>query len=86
MKINGPNQFNFNPYKKPYHKQMDVKQEMKNDQIEISNRAKQLQQEEKPSPQRAEKVERLKEVVASGEYEINYEKTAQKMLDFWRGK
>ncbi|MGX4668775.1 flagellar biosynthesis anti-sigma factor FlgM [Cerasibacillus sp. JNUCC 74] len=86
MKINGPNQFNFNPYKKPYHKQMDVKQEMKNDQIEISNRAKQLQQEEKPSPQRAEKVERLKEAVASGEYEINYEKTAQKMLDFWRGK
>lgn len=65
---------------------MDVKREMKNDQIEISNRAKQLQQEEKTSPQRAEKIERLKEAVALDKYEINYEKTAQKMLDFWRGK
>ncbi|MFA1821340.1 flagellar biosynthesis anti-sigma factor FlgM [Virgibacillus oceani] len=83
MKINGPNQTNFNPYKNQIQKQADLKRDMKQDQIEISNQAKELLESEKADPKREAYVQDIKDKVDAGEYKINYEKTAQKMIDFW---
>ena len=84
MKINGPNQTNFNPYKNQLQKQADLKKDMKQDQIEISNRAKNLLENDKTNPKREAYVQDIKDKVDAGEYKINYEKTAQKMIDFWK--
>lgn len=87
MKINGPNQTNFNPYKNQLQKQADYKNEAnKKDQIEISSQAKQLQENEKPNVQRASYVQEIKNAVESGEYKVNPERTAEKMIDFWSKK
>lgn len=84
MKINGPNQTNFNPYKNQLQKQMDYSKDTnKKDQLEISNQAKQKLENEKPSAKRASYVQQIKEAVDAGEYKTNHEKTAQKMIDFW---
>ncbi|GAB3056905.1 flagellar biosynthesis anti-sigma factor FlgM [Virgibacillus ainsalahensis] len=84
MKINGPNHTNFNPYKNQIQKQTDYKKDMeKKDQIEISSQAKQLQEKSKPDAERAAYVQEIKNAVDAGEYKINHEKTAQKMIDFW---
>jgi negative regulator of flagellin synthesis FlgM len=84
MKIDGPNQTNFNPYKNQLQKQADLKKDMKQDQIEISNRAKNLLENDKTNPKREAYVQDIKDKVDAGEYKINYEKTAQKMIDFWK--
>lgn len=83
MKINGPNQTNFNPYKHQIQQQRDLKKGMKQDQIEISNEAKKLLENDKADPKREAYIQEIKDKVDSGEYEINYEKTAEKMIDFW---
>ncbi|WP_042222441.1 flagellar biosynthesis anti-sigma factor FlgM [Oceanobacillus manasiensis] len=86
MKINGPNQTNFNPYKSHLQKHTEIKKETKQDQLEISNQAKQLQEGGKTSPERAEYIQNIKKAVDAGEYKVDAEKTAQKMIDFWAGK
>ncbi|MFD2629171.1 flagellar biosynthesis anti-sigma factor FlgM [Oceanobacillus kapialis] len=86
MKINGPNQTNFNPYKNSIQKHTEIKREAKQDQLEISNQAKQLQEGEKANPERAAYVQSIKKAVDAGEYKVDAEKTAQKMIDFWSGK
>lgn len=84
MKINGSNQTNFNPYKNQIQKQAEIKNDAnKKDQIEISSAAKQLQESEKSNAKRASYVQEIKNQVESGEYKVNHEKTAQKMIDFW---
>lgn len=87
MKINGPNQSNLNPYNKMIQKQRELKKEVnKQDQIEISKEALKLQESEKVSKQRTEYVQSIKNQVASGNYQIEPEKIAKKMMDFWSGK
>ncbi|AUJ23289.1 MULTISPECIES: flagellar biosynthesis anti-sigma factor FlgM [Virgibacillus] len=87
MKINGPNQSDFNPYhKQQLPKQMEVKQTMKKDQLEISNEAKQLHEDNRENKTRTAKIDRLKEMIESGEYKMNYDQTAQKLIDFFTGK
>ncbi|WP_163970552.1 flagellar biosynthesis anti-sigma factor FlgM [Oceanobacillus halotolerans] len=84
MKIYGPNQSNMNPYQKHIQNQQDYKQNTKKaDQLQISNEAKKLQETEKPSAKRQAYVEDIKQQVESGDYQVNYEKTAQKMIHFW---
>ncbi|WP_087972567.1 flagellar biosynthesis anti-sigma factor FlgM [Oceanobacillus rekensis] len=83
MKINGPNQTNFNPYKQQIQKQSEVKKDIQKDQIEISSQAKQLQEKDKISEKRASHVQEIKQAVDSGSYKVNQEKVAQKMLEFW---
>lgn len=84
MKIHGPNQTNFNPYKNHVQKQADYKKDMsKEDQIEISSKAKQLQESEHPNTKRSERVQEIKQAVDAGEYKVNPEKIAQKMISFW---
>lgn len=84
MKVNGPNQTNFNPYKNQLQKQMEMKKVGKQqDQLEISSEAMKLQENTKVNAKREAYVQEIKNRVESGQYEINYEKTAQKMIDFW---
>lgn len=87
MKIHGPNQTNFNPYKSHMQKQAEVKKELnKEDQLEISSQAKQLQESKKPNAKRAAYVQEIKNAVEAGEYKVNPEKTAEKMIAFWSKK
>lgn len=83
MKIQGPN-----PYLNIYRtNQKTVKPNkskvLKDDQLNISHQALQLQQN-KQSAVRSEKVSEMKSLVQSGEYKVDYEKTAKKLLEFWR--
>lgn len=85
MKINGPNQVNFNPYKQHLQKQADMKRSAsKSDELQISKEALKLQEIEKPAEKRAAYIEQIKQEIESGEYKVDIEKTAQKMIDFWR--
>lgn len=84
MKIQGSNHTNFNPYKNQIQKQTDVNKEVnQKDQLQISSQAKQLQGTEKPSSERTAYVQDMKNAVESGEYKVNHEKTASKMIAFW---
>ncbi|BAC14465.1 negative regulator of flagellin synthesis (anti-sigma factor) [Oceanobacillus iheyensis HTE831] len=84
MKINGPNPTNFNPYKQSIQPTTEPKSETnKKDQIEISSKAKQLQ-ESASDPKRAAYLEELKKKIDAGEYNVDVDKTAQKMMDFWK--
>ncbi|MFS0674200.1 flagellar biosynthesis anti-sigma factor FlgM [Ornithinibacillus sp. 179-J 7C1 HS] len=84
MKINGPNQTNFNPYKNQIQKQMDLKKAVKQqDQLQISSQAMQLQENTKVNAQRDAYVQEIKNRVESGEYEINHDIVAKKMINFW---
>lgn len=83
MKIQGPN-----PYLNVYRtNQKTVRtnkgQGLKDDQLNISNKALQLQQN-KQKLVRHEKVAEIKSLVQSGEYQVDHEKTAEKLLEFWR--
>lgn len=84
MKINGPNQTNFNPYKNNIQKQTDVSKEVnKQDQLQISNQAKALQGNELPGDERrALHVQDIKNAVDSGNYQVNAGKTAEKLIGF----
>lgn len=87
MKIYGPNQPNFNPYKNQAQHQIDnVKEVTKKDQLEISSKAKEMLETDKKESKRASYVQQIKEAIDNGAYTINHEKTAQKMIDFWSGK
>jgi len=87
MKIHGPNHTNFNPYKNQAQKLNKVKGEhQQEDRLEISSHAKHLQQSKKTSVEREKYVQDIKQAIDAGEYKINYEKTAKKMIDFWAGK
>ncbi|MEN2768731.1 flagellar biosynthesis anti-sigma factor FlgM [Ornithinibacillus xuwenensis] len=84
MKVNGPNQTNFNPYKNQIQKQTDYKKNVQQqDQLEISTQAMQLQENTKVNAKREAYVQEIKNLVESGQYEIDFEKTAKKMIDFW---
>ncbi|AXI10021.1 flagellar biosynthesis anti-sigma factor FlgM [Oceanobacillus zhaokaii] len=84
MKINGPNQPNFNPYKNIIQKQAEIKKTTsKQDQVEISSYAKQLQENEKPNAKRTAYVQEIKDAIAAGDYKVDAEKVADKMVKYW---
>lgn len=87
MKIHGTNQTKFNPYKDLLNKQHQQKKLMnREDQLEISQEAQKLQSKNKTHYHREAKIEKIKQAIESGEYEIDYRQTAKKMIDFWTGK
>lgn len=86
MKIHGPNQTNFNPYKNQAKKIEKIKNEgNQKDRLEISTRAKHLQQTEQTSSKREKYIQEIKQAIDSGEYKINHEQTANKMIQFLKG-
>lgn len=83
MKIQGPNPY-LNIYKTNQRTVKTSKNEsIKDDQLKISSEALQLLQSGK-NVERKEKVSEIKSLVQSGEFKIDYEKTAEKLLKFWR--
>lgn len=85
MKINGTNQVNFNPYKQHLQKQAEQKTSgSKSDNLQISPEALKLQEKNKPMEKRTAYVQELKQAVESGDYKVDYEQTAEKMLEFWK--
>lgn len=83
MKIQGPN-----PYVNMYRtNQKPVKfskdKGLKDDQLNISNKALQLQKNNQHVTRKQEVTE-IKSLVQSGEYEVDYQKTAEKLLEFWK--
>lgn len=84
MKISGANKPNFNPYQDQIQKQRTQKNDLnRKDQLEISSKAKQLQQGDHLDAKRATHVANIKSEIESGTYEINHDKIAQKMIDYW---
>ncbi|WP_226037124.1 flagellar biosynthesis anti-sigma factor FlgM [Aquibacillus saliphilus] len=87
MKIQGPNHSNFNPYQKQLQKQAEIKKLTTNeDQLQISDQAKKLQDGDKPNALRQKHVDEIKQSVQSGDYTIDPKKTSQKMLEFWNNQ
>jgi negative regulator of flagellin synthesis FlgM len=84
MKINGSNFNNLNPYQKQMHKQASLqKGNSAEDKIEISSKAQELLKGNPIEEARKQKVEQLKNDIQNGDYQVNYEQTARKMVDFW---
>lgn len=84
MKIHGPNTPNINAYKRQLHKQLEQKQATENkDKIDISHAAKKLQESKQLTEQRTERISNIKKLIKSGQYEVNIERTSEKMIDFW---
>ncbi|MCF6093412.1 flagellar biosynthesis anti-sigma factor FlgM [Microaerobacter geothermalis] len=89
MRINEPNRIGaLNAYQKTQGVQKKGKNElMKRDQVEISTEAKAMLEQAAPlsGPERQQKINQLKEQVQSGQYQVNSEKVADKVLRFWKG-
>ncbi|GAE95066.1 negative regulator of flagellin synthesis [Gracilibacillus boraciitolerans JCM 21714] len=84
MKINGPNQSNFNAYKNQTqlpNKEAKTSHTFKPDQLEISDKALKMQQKDA----RQAYVNEIKQQVDNGgEYKVNEQETAKKILNFWK--
>ena len=76
-----------------YQKQMNVppvdkaKPIQQEDQVQISNRAKEMfEKKTEASSDRQEKIDALKAQIQSGEYQVNSQKVADKVFQFWFDK
>lgn len=83
MKIQGPNSTNLNPYKRQVQNYEKQRKQTFKDELNISKEAQQLQQSNQVTKERSTHVNNIKNLVESGEYEINFEQVAQKMINFW---
>ncbi|PKR77981.1 flagellar biosynthesis anti-sigma factor FlgM [Halalkalibacillus sediminis] len=87
MKINPLKNTTFNPYQKQIQKSEDIKTNVQQpDKLEISSQAKELQKGNEIEKARQEKVEDLKQQVQDGKYNVDSQKTAEKMVDFWSNR
>ncbi len=85
MKITSIGVNNVNPYNKQQQKLKSVSgQSPFADKIEISTAAKEMQGSSTYSAERAEKVEKLKAEIESGEYKVDARKVAADMLKYYR--
>lgn len=84
MKIQRPNQSQLNIYTNQLQKQQQNRGKVnKQDQIQISEEAILLQKETKVNENRLNRIENIKNKIATGQYEIDFDKTASKMIEFW---
>src|SRR5690625_3462782 len=85
MKVHGPNSY-MQLYRNQMRQQHVKKSERKNDQLDISLEAKHLQMQQAQSVEREKYITELKQLVQSGECEVNYYKTEREMSDVWARK
>ena len=84
MKIHGPNMMNIQKYKNQTFKKTVLNEKNnQNDKLNISEKAKQLQVNGKVDVKRTNYIQQIKQAVESGNYKMNPERTAQKMIEFW---
>ncbi len=85
MKINPIHSMNANPYKQVAKDEPgQAAKKKERDQLEISTEAQKLLDTERTD--REKKVQKLKHLIEIGKYEIDYKKTAEKLLDYWKNK
>ncbi|MBN8235318.1 flagellar biosynthesis anti-sigma factor FlgM [Halobacillus kuroshimensis] len=86
MKINRPHHTQMNPYQKQLNQQADAKTHQSKDKLEISPQAKQLQENDSVSPMRQKLVEQIKHDVETGNYQVDAQASAKKMINFFSNK
>ncbi|MEA3320510.1 flagellar biosynthesis anti-sigma factor FlgM [Sutcliffiella horikoshii] len=87
MKINNLGPSGINPYKNQMKQQQAAKtNQTKSDQVEISSKAKELQERSQFAEARQEKVAKLKISVENGTYQIDSKSVANKMIDYYSNK
>lgn len=84
MKINPVNLRAVNPYQAAQRAQKAVEKTSFQDKLEISSQAKEMQISSSYSTERAEKVQKLKADIQSGEYKVDARKVAEDMLNYYR--
>ncbi|GAA0472215.1 flagellar biosynthesis anti-sigma factor FlgM [Alkalibacillus silvisoli] len=85
MKINPTNKAYLNPYQKQIQNQQLKQASKQSDKVEISTQAKAMQESNSIQKARQEHVQSLKQQVENGEYNVDLNKTAEKLLQFYRG-
>ena len=84
MKINHLNQYGVNPYQKTMGKpDTTMKPSQLADKVEISSKAKELQQLSSVEVERQAKIDEIKKQVENGTYQVNVNETAKGVLDFY---
>lgn len=84
MKIQGTNPI-LNAYKQQQlQKQVSKHAPEHKDKIDISQTAKSMQKNHQYEVDRANDVQRIKDQVQSGEYQVDHQKLADKMIQFWK--
>jgi negative regulator of flagellin synthesis FlgM len=84
MRINHLGSMGVNPYRRQFDKEMQAKKPAtKEDKVEISATAKELQQVSQWTVERQEKVRQLKEQVQNGTYKIDPEAIAKSIYKFY---
>lgn len=75
-----------NPYQNQIRKQTSVRteQQVKADQLQISDQAKKMQEAKHVQPEREARVEAIKQQVETGNYSVDAEQTAVKLLQFFK--
>ena len=84
MKIQGLNFSKINAYQNQIQNQKhhDKSLKQKADQINISNEAKSLQENQQLTSERKTEIQKLKTAIKTGEYEKNYQEMASKLLKY----
>mgnify|MGYP003447841177 FL=1 len=84
MKINHLNEYGVNPYQKAVNKaDTSMKPSQLADKVEISSKAKELQQLSSVEVERQAKIDEIKKQVENGTYQVNVNETAKGVLDFY---
>lgn len=86
MRIYGPDSTNFNPYKRQAQAEQNQRKKSVKDELNISKEAQQLQKSNEIEKTRAKHIEKIKKLVDTNEYDIDYDRVAQKMIDFWSNR
>lgn len=82
----GPNSTNFNPYQRQAQHEQKQRKQTFQDELNISKEAQQLQKTNETEKTRSAHVQQIKKLVDSGEYEVDFDQVAQKMIDFWSNR
>lgn len=88
MKIHNFGVTGMNPYKKQMAttNAQTQKAQLGSDKIEISNTAKELQQNSSVIADRQKKIEAIQKQIETGTYKVDPEKVAKSMVDFFSKK
>lgn len=84
MKINHLNSASINPYQRSAEKQQLPQAAQKQDKVEISSKAKELQQLNSIDAARQEKVAALKKQVESGTYQPDPKAVAESLFNHYK--
>lgn len=86
LRIQGPNPL-LNIYRNNQERSIPKEDKrISTDKLNISTVAKSLQQNEKVALEREQYIKEIKNRVDNGEYEVDAEQTAHKMLAFWSNR